>query len=113
MERKETATSRKISSKRRRKSASKKKWSKQVTEHSNALKLEDRVFKKKDPEKIAQSLRRSAEKSKRRKSSPFQSAMSMLNFYINRAGKGLSKAQKQPLEKAKRELRKLYHKDGE
>lgn len=88
-----------------------KKWSQQVTEHSNALDLENRVFKKNDPKKIAQSLKRSAERSKRKKSGSYQSAMSMLNFYINRAGKGLSKKQKAPLEKAKGELRKLFHRE--
>ena|SRR5689334_17334198 len=88
-----------------------KRWSKEVTEHSNALDLEKGVFKKKDPKKIAQSLKRSAEHSNRKKSSSYQSAMSMLNFYINRAGKGLSKKEKDPLEKAKGQLRKLFHKD--
>jgi hypothetical protein len=88
-----------------------KKWSRKVTKHSNALELEGGVFKKKDSKKIAQSLKRSAEHSKRRKAGPYQSAMSMLNFYINRGGKGLSKKEKQPLEKAKSELRKLFHKD--
>ena len=67
--------------------------------------------KKKDPKKIAQSLKRSAEHSKRKKGGPYQSAMSMLNFYINRAGKGLSKKEKEPLEKAKGQLRKLFHRD--
>lgn len=94
-----------------KKSAPKKKWSGRVTKHSNALDLERDVFKKKDPKKIAQSLKRSAEHSKRKKSGPYQSAMSMLNFYINRAGKNLTKKEKQPLEKAKDELRKLFHKE--
>jgi len=79
------------------------------TKHSNALDLERDVFKKKDPEKIAASLKRSAEHSKRKKRSSYQSAMSMLNFYINRAGKNLTSEDKQPLEKAKNELRKLFH----
>src|SRR5438552_1642092 len=79
-------------------SAPRKKWSRQVTEHSNALDLEGGVFKKTAPKKIAQSLKRSAELSKRRKTSSFQSAMSMLTFYINRAGKSLTKKEKQPLE---------------
>jgi len=92
-------------------SGSNRKWSRNVTQHSNALDLESGVFKKKDPRKIAQSLKRSAEHSKRKKSGPYQSAMSMLNFYINRGGKGLSKKQKEPLEKAKGELRKLFHRD--
>jgi hypothetical protein len=99
-----------------RKSATKKKetprkWSGKVTRESNALDLQSRVFTYKDPAKIARSLKRSAEKSNRKKGTPFQSAMSMLNFYINRAGKTLSKAEKQPLEKAKAELRKLFHRD--
>ncbi|HEY1871274.1 MAG TPA: DUF3175 domain-containing protein [Chitinophagaceae bacterium] len=105
---KKAATKKRSTQKR---SAPKKKWSRSVTEHSNALDLEGGVFKKKDPQKIAQSLNRSAEHSKRKKASSFQSAMSMLNFYINRAGKGLSKKEKEPLEKAKGELRKLFHKD--
>jgi predicted HNH restriction endonuclease len=92
-------------------SGSNRKWSRNVTQHSNALDLENGVFKKKDPRKIAQSLKRSAEHSKRKKGGPYQSAMSMLNFYINRGGKGLSKRQKAPLEKAKGELRKLFHRE--
>jgi len=86
----------------------KKKWSAKVTKHSNALDLEKDVFKSKDPEKIAESLKHSADESHRRKGSPFQSAMSMLNFYENRAGRNLTKTQKAPLEKAKNKLRKLY-----
>jgi hypothetical protein len=86
-----------------------KRWSQRVTETSNALDLEASVFKKKDPTQIARSLKRSAEHSKRRKSSPYRSAMSMLTFYINRAGKSLPKAQRSRLEKAKDELRRLYH----
>jgi len=82
-----------------------KKWSQDVTEHSNALDLEASVFTKSDPKEIARSLKRSAEHSKRRKSSPYRSAMSMLTFYINRAGKGLSKKQLRVLERAKDELR--------
>ena len=88
----------------------KKLWSKEVTEKSNAMDLEEGVFSLKSPKKIAESLKRSVEASKRRKGTPFQSAMSMLNFYINRAGKNLSDAQKQRLEKAKDELRKLFGK---
>jgi hypothetical protein len=85
-----------------------KRWSQRVTETSNALDLENSVFTRKDPRQIAQSLKRSAERSKRRKSSPYRSAMSMLVFYINRAGKQLPKAQRTRLEKAKDELRRLY-----
>jgi hypothetical protein len=87
------------------------KWSQEVTEHSNALDLEREVFSRDDPRSIARSLKRSAEASRRRKSSPFRSAMSMLTFYINRAGSGLDKRQKAKLERAKDELRDLYHKD--
>lgn len=75
---------------------------------SNALDLEAGVFSHHDPREIALSLRRSAEKSKRRKAEPFRSAMSMLNFYINRAGKKLPQASRRRLEAAKDELRKLY-----
>ncbi|MDP9423712.1 MAG: DUF3175 domain-containing protein [Pseudomonadota bacterium] len=88
-----------------------KKWSQDVTEHSNALDLEREVFTRDDPRSIARSLKRSAEASRRRKSSPFRSAMSMLTFYINRAGSGLDKKEKRRLEQAKDELRALYHKD--
>lgn len=88
-----------------------KKWSQQVTEESDALVLEEGVFTWKDPKKIARSLQKSAERSKRRKSSPYRSAMSMLTFYINRAGGKLEPAQKKILERAKDELRKLYGKE--
>ena len=87
-----------------------KKWSGQVTRTSNALDLEEGVFTWKNPKKIALSLKRSAETSLRRKASPFQSAMSMLNFYINRAGTNLDKNQKKVLEEAKQELRKAFGK---
>ena len=86
----------------------KRKWSAGVTNHSNALDLKNGVFKLKDPEKIAESLKQSAEESHRCKGTPFQSAMSMLNFYENRAGKNLSKRQRAPLEKAKNKPRKLF-----
>ena len=84
------------------------KWSQQVTEHSDALDLEQGVFKRRSAKRIAESLKHSAERSERRKSSPFRSAMSMLTFYINRAGEQLSQAQRTRLESAKRELRALY-----
>ncbi len=87
-----------------------KRWSQQVTERSNALDLEPGVFALKDPKQIAASLKRSAEASKRRKADPFRSAMSMLTFYINRAGKGLKAADRRRLEKAKDELRKAFGK---
>lgn len=88
--------------------SSKKKWSQEVTENSDALDLQRDVFRSNDPKEIAHSLKVSAEKSDRRKSSPFQSAMSMLTFYINRAGKNLPERQKQVLEAAKLELRKEF-----
>ena len=84
------------------------KWSPGVTEHSDALDLEDGVFKLDDPRKIAASLKRSALRSKRRKGTPLQSAMGKLNFYINRAGENLSKEKRDTLEKAKEERRSLF-----
>ena len=88
----------------------KKSWSQKVTKTSFALDLEEGVFTWQDPQKIAASLKQSAEGSSRRKASPFRSAMSMLNFYINRAGKKLDPKQKEILEQAKDELRKLFGK---
>ena len=85
-----------------------KKWSADVTENSDAMDLKENIFESKDPKKIALSLKHSAEKSKRRKSPPFRSAMSMLTFYINRAGKNLEASQKKVLENAKDELRKAF-----
>src|SRR5438105_998073 len=89
---------------------SKRYWSGEVTRKSNALDLEKSVFRGRSARGIAQSLKRSAVASKRRKAEPFQSAMSMLNFYMNRAGKNLPKERKHVLEQAKGELRKLFHK---
>ncbi len=86
----------------------KKMWSAEATRHSNALDLEAGVFTWDDPKKIALSLKRSAEQSGRRKAPPFQSAMSMLNFYINRAGKGLPRYRLTILNRAKEELRKAF-----
>ena len=83
-------------------------WSAKVTNESNALDLEQGVFSWKDPVQIALSLKQSADSSKRRKAEPFRSAMSMLVFYINRAGTRLDAEQKRILEQAKEELRKLY-----
>jgi len=94
--------------KKRAKAASPKKWSGRVTSRSNALDLQSRIFKSKNSETIARSLKRSAEHSSRRKGTPFQSAMSMLNFYINRAGKNLPARQKKILERAKAKLRGLF-----
>jgi len=88
----------------------KKYWSAEVTKTSNALDLEENLFTWKDSKRIARSLKESAETSLRRKAHPFQSAMSMLNFYINRAGKNLSAKRKKILDQAKKELRKLYNK---
>ncbi|HEX9465332.1 MAG TPA: DUF3175 domain-containing protein [Alphaproteobacteria bacterium] len=92
----------------RRRPASKRRWSANVTEHSDAMDLESRVFTRGSPQSIARSLKRSANRSKRRKGTPYQSAMSMLNFYINRAGRNLPASQKQRLQKAKAELRKEF-----
>jgi hypothetical protein len=83
-------------------------WSQRVTQRSNALDLDPGVFTRTDPRSIARSLKRSAERSRRRKADPFRSAMSMLTFYINRAGKSLPAAQRKRLEAAKDELRRLY-----
>jgi phosphoenolpyruvate carboxylase len=83
-------------------------WSQEVTEHSDALDLETDVFTLDDPKKIAASLKRSAQQSHRRKSEPYRSAMSMLTFYINRAGKNLPDKQRLILERAKDELRKAF-----
>lgn len=84
------------------------KWSARVTRESHALDLEEGVFTWNDPKKIALSLKRSADSSRNRKSPPFRSAMSMLVFYINRAGKNLDDKQRKILEQAKDELRRLY-----
>ncbi len=85
-------------------------WSGYVTKYSNALDLEEGIFTWSDPRRIARSLKRSAEESLRRKGTAYQSAMSMLNFYINRAGKNLKKENRKILERAKIELRKLFKK---
>lgn len=89
--------------------SNKHKWSAEVTEHSDALDLKARLFDSKDPRKIARSLKKSAEESHRRKAEPFRSAMSMLTFYINRAGKNLPTRQRRVLEEAKDELRAAFH----
>lgn len=83
-------------------------WSAEVTRRSDALDLEQGVFSHEDPKRIAESLKRSAEASKRRKADPYRSAMSMLTFYINRAGKTLSATDRSRLEKAKDELRRVF-----
>jgi hypothetical protein len=84
------------------------KWSQEATEHSDALDLEKGVFESHDPKHIAESLKKSAEASNKRKTSPFRSAMSMLTFFINRAGKNPPASQKRVLQKAKTELRKTF-----
>jgi hypothetical protein len=84
-------------------------WSQHVTRTSNALDLHKGVFELEDPAAIARSLKRSAERSQRRKSDPYRSAMSMLTFYINRAGDRLPTERRRTLEAAKDELRELYH----
>ena len=83
-------------------------WSADVTAHSNALDLDPAVFTWRDPRRIAASLKRSAERSRRRKSSPYRSAMSMLVFYLNRAGKNLDRRRRAVLERAKDELRRQF-----
>ena len=104
-------SARKVTAKRssaRRKTAAKRgrrRWSKRVTETSDALDLKGGVFSQRDPKKIAASLKRSAERSKRRKTNPYRSALSMLTFYINRAGKNLPASRRKVLDRAKDELR--------
>jgi hypothetical protein len=93
-----------------KKSYSKNKWSAEVTKNSHALDLKQNVFKLTSAKQIAESLKKSAEKSDHKKGTPYQSAMSMLNFYINRAGKNLSSVQKNKLELAKIKLKELFHK---
>ncbi len=88
-----------------------KRWSAQVMRKSDALDIQPRAFTYDDPKKIAQSLKRSAERSHRRKAGPYQSAMSMLNFYINRGGKNLPATRKRILERAKAELRHIFGRD--
>ena len=84
------------------------KWSAKVTEESDALDLENKIFDSHDPKRIAASLKRSAESSKRRKADPFRSALSMLTFYINRAGKNLPASRRRVLMRAKDELRRRF-----
>ena len=96
------------SRRRRRLDTRRSRWSQRVTLHSDALDLDSGVFTRDDPLAIAKSLKHSAEASRRRKASPFRSAMSMLNFYINRAGRNLPASRKKVLNRAKDELRALY-----
>ena len=90
---------------------SSRRWSARVTKESNALDLKGGVFKLRDPKRIAASLKRSAERSRRRKSNPYRSALSMLTFYINRAGKNLPASRRKTLQRAKAELRKQFGRD--
>jgi hypothetical protein len=109
-----SATSRRHPRARRRSGARRaggRRWSRQVTERSDALTLDRGVFSSKDPKRIAASLKRSAERSRRRKSDPFRSALSMLTFYINRAGRNLPAGRKRTLMRAKDELRKQFGKE--
>jgi Protein of unknown function (DUF3175) len=92
----------------KRKAAAPKRWSQRVTQQSDALDLKRGVFTLRDPKKIAASLKRSAESSSRRKTGAYRSALSMLTFYINRAGKTLPKTQRSRLERAKDELKKQF-----
>ncbi len=91
--------------------ASAKKWSQHVTDTSDAMTLEPEVFRNASPERIARSVKRSAERSRRRKGTPYASAMSMLTFYLNRAGRNLSPARKAVIERAKTALRHLFGRD--
>jgi hypothetical protein len=95
----------------RSRAGSGRRWSQHVTEHSDALTLDRGVFNQRDPKRIAASLKRSAERSRRRKSDPFRSALSMLTFYINRAGRNLPASRKKTLMRAKDELRKQFGRD--
>jgi Protein of unknown function (DUF3175) len=87
-------------------------WSGTVSRRSDALDLEQSIFKSASAARIAHSLKKSAESSRRRKTGPYQSAMSMLNFYVNRSGSNLSPARKRVLQRAKGELRKAFHREG-
>ncbi len=93
---------------KRVKRSSRRYWSGADTRNSDALDLESAVFKQSSPRKVALSLKRSAEQSRRRKGTPYQSAMSMLTFYINRAGTNLPASRKRVLARAKDELRKVF-----
>ena len=110
--RKSASTRRKAAAKRTPTRTTPRKWSQRVTETSDAMDLSPDVFTLDDPKKIAMSLKRSAERSHRRKSAPFRSAMSMLTFYVNRAGDNLPAKRRRVLERAKDELRKAFGKES-
>jgi Protein of unknown function (DUF3175) len=103
------STQRKSPAKRK---AAPKRWSQRVTQESDALDLKRGVFTLRDPKKIAASLKRSAERSSRRKTNAYRSALSMLTFYVNRAGRTLPKTQRSRLERAKDELKKQFGREG-
>jgi len=107
--RKSTTTGRKATMTARKSTRSPRKWSAKVTETSDAMALEKDLFKSDNPQRIAASVKRSAERSHRRKSSPFRSAMSMLTFYKNRAGRNLSPRRKGIIDATKKRLRRLFH----
>jgi hypothetical protein len=100
-----------VASKKSHAAQTRRRWSRRVTTTSNALDLDRGVFTWKDPRRIARSLKRSADHSHRRKSDPYRSAMSMLTFYINRAGDNPGAGQRKVLERAKDQLRELYGRD--
>jgi len=104
-------TAKKSSRRSPRRRAASRRWSARVTRESDALDLERGVFTGRDPKRIAASLRRSAERSHRRKADPYRSALSMLTFYINRAGRNLPSGKKRILQRAKAELRKQFGRD--
>jgi hypothetical protein len=103
-----TARSKPAGGKPALRSSARRRWSARVTRESDALDLEHGVFTSRDPGRIAASLKRSAERSRRRKADPYRSALSMLTFYINRAGKNLSATRRKTLQRAKAELRKQF-----
>jgi hypothetical protein len=109
--RKAGPASRKTGTTRKKTSAKSKRWSQRVTRESDALDLKHGVFTLTDPKKIAASLKRSAERSARRKTGAYRSALSMLTFYINRAGKTLPKTQRERLQRAKTELKHQFGRD--
>jgi len=109
--RKTASRSKTASRKTSTRKASPKRWSQRVTKESDALDLKKGVFTLKDPRRIAASLKRSAENSSRRKTGAYRSALSMLTFYINRAGRTLPKMQRDRLQRAKTELKRQFHRD--
>ena len=111
VEHRKTAPPRKSAARKAHAGSAPKRWSQRVTKESDALDLKHGVFRLTDPGKIAASLKRSAERSSRRKEGAYRSALSMLTFYINRAGRTLPKTQRDRLERAKTELKHQFHRD--